>query len=1062
MFSMSVGIRGTILGYDAVASYGMMHGKSCFRGKFSVNNGDAAALIKPIDSSLSEKLRSLLPDFLTNINAEFEFSCCYDHTLFSVDTPSLRLAVISLTDNDGKSSGSGFLCGISEGNGGGAVSELINTAVKILGIDKFYLYLSSGRQPVDIGRLLNPFGESSAIIPPASLYPKGGFCLYSEYTFSQERNGLLDTFLGDLLGIERLSFFAGRSSDGSSYLVLYLPELSNSLLSVRDLMFKLEAGQKDVAFGVSGELVLAVVPDMTFGVSCTVSQNSVMLSAAVKTRDFVNLFGEFYLGDAVLTIGYSDGLTFGILGEIRIRRLYLFGAIRLTYAGALRIQLLSLATGKLTLSLLIESLTGLDIPGLEILDSIICIDCFDFKFDNKFRIEWFENGNIDKITEFFNDNVPYNQLKLYEEYVSVKKEPESVSKMSLTNDSGGYCLVDKLRMRHYYVDKSGKLFLRPQFYYSDVKDDVTLANGMVVSAGIFFCAKITVFDKISFKALFSFRPKEGALAFGKLSEIDLGIIKITSSDYSETNPIPLPKNSILNQFFDTQFLDTSQKGVAFYFQTSATETSFYFDGKISIAKILECQAQLYYQKGLVVINAESMLCGITTQISLKADYRSFNSCSFEFSLSFNTYKLEKDLTRVKNRLNKAIEKCREKINSATQSLEDAKAKVRSLYGEISKLDQKIRDCKNRLNSMGWLKKIFYAPIIGCEIAGLEIAKGAIYASIYIAEAALSVAQAAVQFVGKLGEGVLELVKGVITSVTSLFFIRSLTARLSADPARLDMQLGIEFVALGKEYSYSWSVSRELMKIPEKGRDEISDVILKKTEADVRDIENGVVKSIQSGEMYADFLMCDEPQPDISNAAEVLYRNVEMTKFVQNAYVEEFGESLPEFEEMNDRLLENMGMIKANIDIAERAASLDDLEDVVTKLDTIVTAENAAAGIDNAELNNAADAVEKYNKAVEFSKNMKSLLQEIDGHCNDIRSNRTDRMRLSQAVMYQRGCEQGADNAQYGGSMYEYAKRIREEAERLYASYPEGYTSPRNDSQIWETIRQTEEYFRING
>ena len=51
--------------------------------------------------------------------------------------------------------------------------------------------------------------------------------------------------------------------------------------------------------------------------------------------------------------------------------------------------------------------------------------------------------------------------------------------------------------------------------------------------------------------------------------------------------------------------------------------------------------------------------------------------------------------------------------------------------------------------MGWFKKIFYAPIIGCEIAGYEIAKGVLYASIYVAEAALSVAQAAVQFAGML-------------------------------------------------------------------------------------------------------------------------------------------------------------------------------------------------------------------------------------------------------------------------------------------------------------------------
>ncbi len=1053
-FLMSVGIRGTIFGYDAVASYELMHGKGCFRGKFNVNNGSAADLMKPIDSSLSEKFRSLLPNFLTNINAEVEFSSCYDHTLLSVNTPSMRLAVISLTDSGGKSSGSGFLCGISESDGSGVISELVNTAVSILGIDAFYLYISNGKQPVDIGRLLNPFNNSNAIIPPAAFYPKGGFCLYSEYKFSEKRSGLLDIFLGELLGVESISFFAGKSSDNLSYLILSLPELSNNLLSVKNLILKLEAGQKNAVFHVSGELYLSVVPDMTFGLSCTISRNSLMLSAAAITRDYVNLFGNFFLGDAVLTIGYNKGLTFGILGEIRIGQLYLFGAIMLAYSGALRIRLLSLATGKLALSLLIESVTGIVIPGLEMLDKIICIDYFDFRFDNQFQIEWFDKGEIDKITEFFNENVASEQLKLSEEYVSIKKEPERISAMNPTGDSTGYCLVDKYRMRHYYVDRSGKLFLRPQFYYSDVENGFSLANGMFISAGIFFCAKIVVFDKISLKALFSFRPKDGALAFGKLSEIDLGIIKITSSDYSETNPIPLPKDSILYQF-----LDTSQKGVAFYFQASVTETSFYFDGKISIAGILECQAQLYYQKGLVVINAESVLCGMTTQIALRADYQNFNSCRFEISLSFNTYKLEEALTKVKNRLNDAVEKCRKKINNATQSLEDAKAKVRKLYGEISNLDQKIKECKNRLGRMSWFKKIFYAPIIGCEIAGLEIAKGAIYASIYIAEAALSVAQAAVQFVGKLGEGVLKLVRGVITSVTSLFFIRSLTARLSANPEQVDMMLGIEFIALGKVYSYSWSVSKEIMKIPDKGREEISAAMLKKAEPDVRDIENGIVRSIKTDKMYTDFCMCDQQQPDISNAAKVLYCNIAMTKIVQNAYTEEFGESLPEFEEMNDRLLENIGMIEANIDVAKRAASLSELNGVVNELSTIVTEENITSGISDVKINDAAIAVEKYHKAVDISKNMDSLLKDIDLFCDDIRLNRAKRMNHSRTAMYERG----TNDAQYNGSMYEYAKRIREEVENLYASsYPAGYTSPYNDSQIWETIKQTEEYFKTNG
>ena len=31
-FSMSVGVRGTILGYEAAASYSVLHGESCFQG----------------------------------------------------------------------------------------------------------------------------------------------------------------------------------------------------------------------------------------------------------------------------------------------------------------------------------------------------------------------------------------------------------------------------------------------------------------------------------------------------------------------------------------------------------------------------------------------------------------------------------------------------------------------------------------------------------------------------------------------------------------------------------------------------------------------------------------------------------------------------------------------------------------------------------------------------------------------------------------------------------------------------------------------------------------------
>ncbi|MDE7192395.1 MAG: hypothetical protein K2O14_00360, partial [Oscillospiraceae bacterium] len=565
-----------------------------------------------------------------------------------------------------------------------------------------------------------------------------------------------------------------------------LPQLSNDILSVESLILKFAKSKTGVYLDVSGELALSANPETRFALDCTLSPERVMLSAAVVSKEFVNLVGNFYLGDAVLTIGYDKGLTFGILGEMQLRRLYLFGAVQLTYNGVLNVQLISLATGKLTISSLVENIAGLYISGLNALDNILCIDFFKIDFAKKFQTDWFKNGDVPQIVSFFNDNIKSEQLQLHGDYVAVKKEPQG----------GGYYLTDKFRMRHYYVDGGGNLSLRPQFYYSNVAEPFELANGMVVSAGIFFCAEIRVFEIFSLKVLFSFRTNEGALAFGMLSEIDLGIIKISSSEFEEENPIPLPENSVLKQF-----LDISSKGVAFFLQTSANETSFYFDGMVSIAGLFKCQARLFYQKGLITVNMESTLCGMTTKISISANYQSFKSASFSIAVSFDTYKLEEALTAVKNRLTRAIEVCREKINNADRSLEDAKNKVRKLYGEIDVLNRKINDCRNRLSRMSWWKKIFCAPVIGCEIAGLEIAKGAIYAAIAIAEAALTVAQAAVRFAGTLGEGVLRLVRGVITSVTSLFFIRKLEAVMSANVKELYMRLGIEFVALGKEYSY---------------------------------------------------------------------------------------------------------------------------------------------------------------------------------------------------------------------------------------------------------------------
>lgn len=326
-FSLSVGVRGTLLGYDASAAYNRQHGVNCFQGQVSVN-GSANGLITLLDKDLSEKMRAVLPEFLSRVNADVSFSFGYDHSLFSVYTDALKFTAISLKNERGEASGSGFLCEISDGKSSGIVAEIIKTAKDFIGIDNFYLYISNGKQPVDIGKLLNPFDKKDTISPPAKLF-NGGFCLYSRYDFSELRGGVLDKFLGELLGVKSLAFFAGKNAENAAYFALSLPQLTNEILSVEDLILKFAKGKTGVCFEVSGTLSLSAIPQTRFALDCTLSPDCVMLSAAVVSKNFVNLIGDFYVGDVVLSIGYNKGLTFGILGEMQLRKLFLFGAVQL-------------------------------------------------------------------------------------------------------------------------------------------------------------------------------------------------------------------------------------------------------------------------------------------------------------------------------------------------------------------------------------------------------------------------------------------------------------------------------------------------------------------------------------------------------------------------------------------------------------------------------------------------------------------------------------------------------------------------------------------------------------
>lgn len=56
----------------------------------------------------------------------------------------------------------------------------------------------------------------------------------------------------------------------------------------------------------------------------------------------------------------------------------------MTYSGILNVQLISLATGKLTISSFVENIVRLYISQLNALDNILCVDYFKINFAKKF------------------------------------------------------------------------------------------------------------------------------------------------------------------------------------------------------------------------------------------------------------------------------------------------------------------------------------------------------------------------------------------------------------------------------------------------------------------------------------------------------------------------------------------------------------------------------------------------------------------------------------------------------------------------------------------------------
>lgn len=1039
--NLSVGLYGSVLGVSTTASYTRKDGNNYVFCRVIFRNENIADIAGIISSDLSDVLRSDLSENAKNISVTVTLGCNDRYSYLKTDSGTASLSVMRM--NEG---GSALLLDLTDNGSGGSLSELIKKAKSFFGINRLFLYISKNAV-IDVNKLLC-IGKSEndryAIVPPAELFGRDGFCLYADYDFSGEC-GFIKGFVNDLLGIEKIAFFAGKNKN-DSYFALAVSRIERGGICVSNLCFKLASGS-ETSFSVSGSIEFDVIENMIFSIMCSITKQSITLLASAEPKDgeLINLFGNFYIGKTALMLGYENsGMTLGLICELKLNDLYCNAAVQFSVCGGVvDPQLISCSFGELNLPLIINSIVGKNIPGLECLENVIKITPFNINMPYEFNTDDLKSKNVHRVVEFFNAHM--ETFKLEEAYTAI-------STVKSSKDSG-YALTDKMRMRHYFIDDNGSLFLRPQFYYC-CAENLTLAGGNVLSKGIFFCAKIIVLG-IEIKALFSAIQNDSILAFASVSEIRLPpFLVIKGSEYSKKHTVDISENSVLSQF-----VDNCKNGVVFYLQASKNDISFYFDGSISLLNdLFKAEAQLYYSKNYFKLNAESTMIGITTRLSLCADFRSFSDANFRLFFSFDTSKLEEKLKKFSERLENAVEICRQKFNGAKMAIETARREVRKLNDEIRILDNKISNCRQKISGrkLSWLEKIIMVPIIACEISAYQIAKGVLLASLSIAESALNIAEKALEYTEKLSTDVLKALNRVITSATSLFFVRKLCAEIAADSQESRFKFDIEFVALGKEYSKSWEMSRSLIDNSKSGLNSISDAMTEETSEDLKCLENGKIDSGISGisgmnkcfsqaELFSDY----KSEFDFANVEEMLACNYRLIDFMNHQYIQAFGENNPLFNESNCNYYDVLGAVSANIDVSKRSANIHDLN-------TISKAINSHAA-KNADMLAAKDTIKKNNDSINLSY---AELDILDKSLLLWRRKSYDNNYMkteSQKMMSERFMNQTDGEAEM--SLYEYAEQVVGTIERIYQNAPQGYANPLSDKEINDIIISARDHFR---
>ncbi|MBR1597278.1 MAG: hypothetical protein IJ661_00020 [Lachnospiraceae bacterium] len=962
--SYSVTVDGELLSCPLVAAIGSNDGEIMFYGRLKWGGRSIADVCEATDIRFSEEINryvaALIPD-----RSVSELSVMYRDKMlmagvengeicFKLAKSDNNMAILfafQMENDHGAQDASGFF-------------KALYTAADFFGIREFVCYAQTGG-----GFLLTQMMRSqdaSGSIPKA--FTSYNFLAYAD--ISLEGDGLLKTGVRELFGIKKTRLFLGADNQGAACM-LSLGGIRTSFIESSELNMMMQFGSQ-TAFLIRGSFCFVgwkPLKDMTFTVDCGVSNASFQIEALAHVERPISLFGPFSIGDTCLMIRAGAGISFGLYSSIYIRNIQLFGAVILQVEGELvEPKLLSAAVSDLSIPILVDNLLGQHISGIECMDFIRILG-LPFQDMSPFDRAQIKRKDISSIVNRFNAQVHNDSLRLEE------------SQVQLTPFGEGTDLADLKRMRHYYINREGKLQLSAQFYYSTIR---TSFGNYTVEPGIFLCGVIELFRK-RFEVLFSLRESEGVLAYAKIGEIDLGFIRIGPSQYAgrSTDTIPVANNSVLSQF-----INPNQPGLVFFLSAGKSNVSFYLDGCVEILRMFRVDSRIIFMQGLVSVDLCTVWLSILeVSLHLKVDYGSFTSGRFEFALSIDTSRLTQKLNAVTEKIDGAVKRLREKIDNAKREVDRAQQQVNQLYGQIDYYNRRIEECRSDISHASWWKKAFVAIAKGIEIGAFEVAKAGIYTAIGVATAALNVAKGVLNLSEVVGEGVLKAVNAVIQGAMSLFYLNYIKLQASADVNRQYFLAEIDFVVLGKHYNLSKQIGKNTLSSSPTGA--LSDAINEKIEPDLNRIDQGAFRSSWRKYQHVEYSV-EQHCKHLDQVKEHLNASVSLMQSMQQTYVEEMCIPMEEFDEMNVSMVNALQHVENTLVTGTQLGNMKALGNAMGGLKRSVAAKEKQGVFRDGELSETKQLIAEYDqgrklydKIVENIENVKRQRESMLLHNEEI-------------------------------------------------------------------------------